>query len=127
MFPKSDREDVMSKTTTTSRVLRPGDLAQTPFSSLGRKVAYASSCRLNNSARFDAKPVVYSDSQTLLAANVALRRLHRDMPEKELDLLKLAARIMAESRTGASEIVWSKTWNVHTRGCLFDHVPDRLF
>ncbi|MDT7812073.1 MAG: hypothetical protein QOJ42_1989, partial [Acidobacteriaceae bacterium] len=27
------------------------------------------------------------------------------MPEKELDLLKLAAGIMTESRTGASEIV----------------------
>jgi hypothetical protein len=40
MFPKSDREDVMSKTTTTSRVLRPGDFAQTPFSSLGRKVGF---------------------------------------------------------------------------------------
>jgi hypothetical protein len=97
------------------------------FPSLGRQVAYASSCRLNDSARFDPKPVIHSESQTLLTANVALRRLHGDMPQKKLDLLKLAARIMAESSTGASEIVWSKTWNVHTRSRLFDHVPDRLF
>jgi hypothetical protein len=48
------------------------------------------------------------------------------MPEKELDLLKLAARIMAESRSGSSKIVWRKTWNVHTRGCLLDDMPDRL-
>jgi hypothetical protein len=48
------------------------------------------------------------------------------MPEKELDLLKLAAGIMAESRTGASQIVWRKTWNIHTRGSILDDVPDRL-
>jgi hypothetical protein len=29
------------------------------------------------------------------------------MPEKELDLLKLAARIVAEPRTGSAEIVWT--------------------
>jgi hypothetical protein len=49
------------------------------------------------------------------------------MPEKELDLFKLAAGIMTESRTRASEIVRSKTWNVHTRGSLLDDMPDCLF
>jgi hypothetical protein len=48
------------------------------------------------------------------------------MPEKELDLLKLAACIMVESRTEASQIVRGKTWNIHTRGSLLDDVPDRL-
>jgi hypothetical protein len=48
------------------------------------------------------------------------------VPEKELDLLKLAAGIMAKSRTGASKIVWCQPWNVHSRGRLLDHVPDRL-
>jgi hypothetical protein len=65
-----------------------------------------------NSSGFDAQPVVHCDPQTLLAADVALRCLYRDMPEKELDLLKLAAGIMAESRTGASQIVWRKTWKI---------------
>jgi hypothetical protein len=49
------------------------------------------------------------------------------MPEKELDLLKLSSRIMAEPRTGSSKIVWRKPWNVHARGSLLDHVPDCLF
>lgn len=93
---------------------------------LGRLVDYASSLGLNNSSGFDAQPVVHCDPQTLLAADVALRCLYRDMPEKELDLLKLAAGIMAESRTGAPQIVWRKTWNIHTRGSLLDDVPDRL-
>jgi hypothetical protein len=49
------------------------------------------------------------------------------MPKKELDLLKLATRIMAEPRTESSKIMWRKPWNVHTRGSLLDHVPDGLF
>ena len=79
-----------------------------------------------DSRRFDPKLVVHRDSQTLFASDVALRRLYRYMPEKELDLLKLAAGIMAESRTGASQIVWRKRWNIHTRGSILDDVPDRL-
>jgi hypothetical protein len=49
------------------------------------------------------------------------------MPEEELDLLKLAARIIAESRTGSSKIVWREPWNVHARGSLLDNLPERLF
>ena len=26
-----------------------------------------------------------------------------------------------------SKIVWSEPWKVHIRGCLLDHLPDRLF
>jgi len=63
----------------------------------------------------------------LLAANVVFSSLHRDMPEKELDLLKLAARIMAKSRTGSSKIVWCEPRDVHARGSLLDNVPDSLF
>jgi len=49
------------------------------------------------------------------------------MPKKELDLLKLAAGIMAEPCAGSSKIMWREPWNVHTRGCLLNHVPDGLF
>ena len=56
----------------------------------GRIVAYASSCGVNHSPGFDSKSVVYRYSQTLLAANIAFGGLHRDVPEKKLDLLELA-------------------------------------
>src|SRR5207247_10957103 len=49
------------------------------------------------------------------------------MPEKELDLLKLAARIMAEPRIGSSKIMRRKPWNVHARVSFLDHVPDLSF
>jgi hypothetical protein len=68
-----------------------------------------------------------SHSQTLFAADIAFGGLHSDMPEKKLDLLELAARIMAETRTGPPEIMWRETWNVHARGSLLDNLPDRLF
>ena len=64
---------------------------------------------MNDSPRFDTKSVVYSYSQTLLAANIAFCGLHRDMPEEKPDLLKLASRIMAVPRSGASKIMWRDT------------------
>jgi hypothetical protein len=82
---------------------------------------------VENSPGFDSKSVVYSHSQTLLAANIALCGLHRDMPEEKLDLLKLASRIMAEPRTGPPQIMRRETWNVHGRGSLLDNAPDCLF
>jgi len=63
----------------------------------------------------------------LLAANVAFCGLHGDMPKEKLDLLELAPRIMAETRTRPPEIMWRETWNVRARGSLLDNVPDRLF
>ena len=66
----------------------------------GRKVGCTSSCGVNNSHGFDTKSVVYSFSQTLLAANIAFCGLHGNMPKEKLDLLKLSSRIMAEPRTG---------------------------
>ena len=82
---------------------------------------------MNNSPGFETKSVVYRYSQTLLAANIAFGGLHRDMPEKKLDLLELAPRIMTETRTAPPEIMWRERWNVHARGSLLDNVPDRLF
>jgi hypothetical protein len=43
--------------------------------------------------------IVNGDFQTLFADDIAFGNWQRDMPEKKLDRLKLAARIMAESRT----------------------------
>lgn len=61
------------------------------FSPLGRIVGCTSSCGGNNSPGFDTKSVVYSYSQTLLAADIAFCGLHRYLPKGKLDLLKLAS------------------------------------
>jgi hypothetical protein len=92
-----------------------------------RKVACTSGTGVNNSPGFDTRSVVYSYSQTLLAADIAFCGLHRYIPKERFNLLKLASRIVAEPRTGPSEILWRETWNVHARGSLLHNVPDRLF
>jgi hypothetical protein len=40
----------------------------------------------NSALGFDADPVVHGGSDSLPAAEVALRRLNRDVPKKELNL-----------------------------------------
>ena len=64
----------------------------------GRKVACTSKCCLPDSPGFDTEFVVDCYSQTLPAANIAFGGLNRDMPEKKLNLLELASRIVAEPR-----------------------------
>ena len=93
----------------------------------GRKVGCASRCSVADSPGFYTEFVVDRYSQTLLAANIAFGGLHRDMPEKKLDLLDLTSGIMAEPRAGPLEIMWREMRNVHGRGSILDNVPDRLF
>jgi hypothetical protein len=82
---------------------------------------------VTNSPGFDAEFVVYRNSQTLPAANIAFGGLHRDVPEEKLDLLELASGIMAEPGTGPPEIMRREMRNVHGRGSLLDNVPYRFF
>ena len=56
-------------------------------------------------ARLDAQPVVYGVPKLLFAPEVTLGRLDRDVPEQKLDLVQFAAGQVAQSRTGASQVV----------------------
>ncbi len=58
----------------------------------------SSRCCVADLPRFDTEFVVDRYLQTLPAANIALSGLHRDMPEKRLNLLELASGIIAEPR-----------------------------
>ena len=62
-------------------------------------------CCVADSAGFYTEFVVDRHSQALLAADIAFCGLHRYMPKEKLNLLKLASRIVAETRTGPSEIM----------------------
>ena len=92
----------------------------------GRIVGCTSRWCVANSPGFDAEVVVDRQSQPLPAADIAFGGLHRDMPEKKLNLLELASGIMAEPRALSPEIIWREMWNVHACGSLFDNVPDRF-
>jgi hypothetical protein len=56
---------------------------------------------------FQTDFVVDCISQSLLAAQVSLCRLHAHMTEQELDLLKLPTSFMTQACTGPTQIVWS--------------------
>ena len=64
--------------------------------------------RTSSAARslgFQADLVIDGTPKPLLAAQVPLRRLHRHVPQQELDLLQLAAGGVAEPRAGSTTIV----------------------
>jgi hypothetical protein len=53
----------------------------------------------------DADAIINRRTDSLFAAQIALGRLNRDMTQKELDLLQLASRSMAESSTRPTQIM----------------------
>ena len=81
---------------------------------------------MDKSSGCDTKSVVNSYSQTLLAANIAFCGLHRYMPEEKLDLLKLASRIMAESRTGPSGVGGSNPLSPTNKFCRISKLEGSL-
>jgi hypothetical protein len=64
---------------------------------LGWKVGFSSFCRnwSISTPRLDADTIVNCVSDSLLAAEILLSRLDRNMPKEKLDLLKFAASNMA--------------------------------
>jgi hypothetical protein len=50
--------------------------------------------------RSEVKKIVHRMTEILFAAEIAFRRLHRCMPQQELNLLQLATARVAQLRTG---------------------------
>ena len=70
--------------------------------------------------------VIDGRPNALLAAEVPLGRLNRDVPEQELNLFQLATRRMAESSSCPPEVVRREPMNARFMGVLPNDVPDRL-
>ena len=75
-------------------------------------------------SRFNADAVVHGAADTLLAAQVALRSLDRDVPKKGLDLVQFASGGMAELRAGATEVMRSELRNPNLLRVVLHDVPD---
>jgi len=56
-------------------------------------------------ARFDPDAIIDCRTNALLAAEVALGRLHRYVSQKELNLLQLTTRSMAEASAGSAQVM----------------------
>jgi hypothetical protein len=76
--------------------------------------------------RLDANAIIDGRSNPLFAPKVALRRLHRNVPQKKLDLLPLASQSMAEPSTGPSQIGWRQLRHADALGGFLHNVPNRL-
>jgi hypothetical protein len=61
---------------------------------------------LSYQAGFNPEPIIDGMPESLLAAQVFFRRLHRNMTEQKLDSFQLASRILTEPSARPPEIVW---------------------
>ena len=73
-----------------------------------------------------ADVIIDGEPQPLFAAQVPLGRFHRNMPQEELDLLKLPASRVAEPRAGTPAVVRRQLGSADGVGKAFHHVPDHL-
>ena len=53
----------------------------------------------------DPNPIIHRVAEALPTTRVAIGRLHRNMPKKELNLVQLTTRLMAKTGTGPPEVV----------------------
>jgi hypothetical protein len=68
--------------------------------------------------------VVHRVSQFLLAAEIALGRLDRNMPEQKLNLLQFSAGEMAQARATPAKIVGSKIRDSSPQCRSLHHMPN---
>jgi hypothetical protein len=76
--------------------------------------------------RFQSDVVVDSVVETLFASQVPLRRLHRDVPQKELNLLQFTTSLMAKTGASPTEVVRSERWNLTVFRFLLYNTPNDL-
>ena len=55
----------------------------------------------------EVEKIVHGMPETVFAAEIAFRGLHRCMPEQELNLLQFTTAVVAQLRTGPAQIVRS--------------------
>jgi hypothetical protein len=65
------------------------------------------------------KPIIHRVAET-----VPLRRLHRDMPKKELNLLQLPAGLMTKTGTSPTKVVWRKRLDITSLRFLLHDTPN---
>ena len=101
---------------------RPGCVRTLPAWSATRPLAV----RTRSTFWLDPNSIIDGVANPLFAAKVALRRLNRNVPQKELDLLQLTSRRMAEPSTGPSQIVRRQFRHADALGGFLHNVPNRL-
>ncbi len=82
--------------------------------------------RRSRRVRFQLNSIIHRVAETLFAAQVPLRRLHRDMPQKELNLLQFTVGLMAKTGASPAKVVWRDRRNLTVFCFLFHDTPNDL-
>ena len=77
--------------------------------------------------RFDAELVIHGESELLFATEIVFRCLDGDVAEQELDLVELAARQMAKTRTCSGQIMGRQLVYSGSRGAAFLKISQSTF
>jgi hypothetical protein len=72
------------------------------------------------------EPVVHRVTQILLAAQIALRGLDRDMAEPELNLFQFAAALRAQLGAGSAKVMRGHVLWPYAVAISMHHVPDNV-
>jgi len=76
--------------------------------------------------RSEMKKIIHRMSEILFTAEITFRRLHRYMPQQELNLLKLSAVRVAQLRTGSSQIMRCNMLQARSLAAGLDYVPHHI-
>ena len=76
--------------------------------------------------RSEVEKIIHWMSEILFAAEIALRCLHRCMPQQELNLLQLSSTVMTQLRAGPPQIVGGNMLQARSLAAGSDHVPDNV-
>jgi hypothetical protein len=79
---------------------------------------------LYSGRRLDPNAIVHCVPDSLLAAEIFLSRLNRNVSKQKLNLLQFAASDMAKTGTRAAEIMRRQLAQPELWGVVFDNVPD---
>ena len=77
-------------------------------------------------ARCQLNSIIHCNAKTSSANQVPLRRLHRHVPKKELNLLQFNTDLAAKTCTRAAEVVWREGQNLAVLHFLLHDTPNDL-
>ena len=76
--------------------------------------------------RLEAEEIIYRMPEILLAAEITFRRLHRHMPQQELNLFQLATACVAQLGTCPPQVVRCDVLQTRPLAAGLDDVPDNV-
>src|SRR5207302_7222983 len=74
----------------------------------------------------EVKKIVHRVSEILFAAEIPLGRLHRRMPQQELNLLQFTTTVVTQLRACSPQVVRRDVLQARPRAARLYHVPDNI-